>query len=175
MNLTLATWITLSRLLGVPFLLWSLQEPAPCNPWWPWGVFAVASLTDWVDGYVARRWHQVSDLGKILDPLVDKLLVLAPLLPLLAQGKVPAWGVYVILARELIIAGWRSRQTQVTGANRWGKAKTVSQIVAILLLLLPFPALLPLAQGTFYLAVILTITSGVLYITPLPQEQSHLK
>jgi CDP-diacylglycerol---glycerol-3-phosphate 3-phosphatidyltransferase len=102
-------------------------------------IFLVASLTDWLDGYLARKLNQISDLGKFLDPLVDKLLVLAPLLALIELGKVPAWGVFLILGRELAIAGWRVSKTKITGANIWGKLKTVSQIIAIALLIAPLP------------------------------------
>ena len=165
-HLTTATWITLGRALGAPVLLWSLQQPEPVSRWWSLGIFLGVSLTDWLDGYVARRFHQVTDLGKLLDPLVDKLLVLAPLLALLERGVVPAWGVYCIMARELTIAGWRSRQQEVQGANLWGKAKTVSQILSIALLIAPLSLdLQPWIQIVFYGAVGLTIVSGLLYLT----------
>ncbi|MFZ9736500.1 MAG: CDP-diacylglycerol--glycerol-3-phosphate 3-phosphatidyltransferase [Prochlorotrichaceae cyanobacterium] len=171
---TVATWITLCRSLGAPVLLWSLQEPEPVHRWWSVGIFLGVSLTDWLDGYVARRFDQVTDLGKILDPLVDKLLVLAPLLALLDRSLVPAWGVYCIVARELAISGWRSRQRDVQGANLWGKAKTVSQIVAIALLIAPLPArFLPWSQAIFYLAVTLTIVSGVIYLKPQRTQSGH--
>jgi len=147
-------------------LLWSLQQPEPLSRWWSLGIFLGVSLTDWLDGYIARRFHQVTDLGKILDPLVDKLLILAPLLALLDRGLVPAWGVYCIVARELTIAGWRSRQSQVQGANLWGKAKTVSQILSIALLIAPLSLTLqPWIQAFFDLTVGLTIVSGLLYLT----------
>jgi len=173
--LTTATWITLGRALGAPVLLWSLQQPEPLSRWWSLGIFLGVSLTDWLDGYVARRFNQVTDLGKLLDPLVDKLLVLAPLLALLDRGVVPAWGVYCIVARELTIAGWRSRQKEVQGANLWGKAKTVSQILAIALLIAPLPLTLqPWIQGSFYLAVGLTIVSGLIYLIPDSKRDSRL-
>jgi CDP-diacylglycerol--glycerol-3-phosphate 3-phosphatidyltransferase len=130
-------------------------------------IFLVAALTDWLDGYLARKLNQISDLGKFLDPLVDKFLVLAPLLVLVELGKIPAWGVFLILARELAIAGWRVNQTQITGANIWGKLKTVSQIVAIALLIAPLssewqiPSLI-----AFWVSVALTLISGVIYLWP---------
>jgi CDP-diacylglycerol--glycerol-3-phosphate 3-phosphatidyltransferase len=169
--MNLPTWITLSRLLGVPLVLVVLADPTAVRCWIAAGIFVVAAATDWVDGYLARRLNQVTELGKFLDPLVDKLLVLAPLLALVEMGRVPGWGVFLILARELTIAGWRvnpsfQRQT-VPGANGWGKAKTVVQVGAIALLLLPQQVgLLPLAQGIFWLAVVLTWVSGVLYLRP---------
>jgi CDP-diacylglycerol--glycerol-3-phosphate 3-phosphatidyltransferase len=135
------------------------------------GIFLVAAGTDWVDGYLARRLDQVTELGKFLDPLVDKLLVLAPLLVLIELGRVPAWGVFLILARELAISGWRVSPTfqpqAVPGANLWGKAKTVVQIAAIAYLLAPLPATWSLfGLGLFWAAVGLTLISGWLYVWP---------
>ncbi len=166
-------WITLSRLLGVPVLLYGLIDPTPMQRWFCLGIFLLAAGTDWLDGYLARRLEQVSDLGKFLDPLVDKLLVLAPLLSLVELGEVPGWGVFMILARELAIAGWRVNQTTISGANIWGKVKTLSQIVAIAFLIAPTPepwtgAILSL----FWFSVALTAISGVIYLWPRsPQTQ----
>jgi CDP-diacylglycerol--glycerol-3-phosphate 3-phosphatidyltransferase len=114
----------------------------------------------------------VTELGKFLNPLVDKLLVIAPLLMLVELGQVAAWGVFLIVARELVIAGWRVNPslqgTGVPGANLWGKAKTVVQIAAVALLLAPHPAPLDLAaQGLFWLAVSLTLWSGLVYLKPI--------
>ncbi|MBD0263404.1 MAG: CDP-diacylglycerol--glycerol-3-phosphate 3-phosphatidyltransferase, partial [Tolypothrix sp. Co-bin9] len=135
--MTLPNLITFSRLLGIPFLLYGLHNPTPQARWVCLTIFLVAALTDWLDGYLARKLNQITDLGKFLDPLVDKLLVLAPLLILIELRQVPAWGVFLILGRELAIAGWRVNQTTITGANIWGKLKTVSQIIAIALLIAP--------------------------------------
>ncbi|BAY60713.1 MULTISPECIES: CDP-diacylglycerol--glycerol-3-phosphate 3-phosphatidyltransferase [Calothrix] len=167
--MTLPNWITFSRLLGIPFLLYGLYNPTPQAKWICLAIFLVAALTDWLDGYLARKLNQISDLGKFLDPLVDKFLVLAPLMVLIELNRVPAWGVFLILARELAIAGWRVNQTQITGANIWGKLKTVSQIIAIALLIAPlspdwqFPALI-----AFWVSVILTLISGAIYLLPAP-------
>ena len=172
--MNLPTWITVSRLLGVPCVLILLLDPTPARAWIALGVFLIAAGTDWVDGYLARRLNQVTELGKFLDPLVDKLLVLAPLLALVELGKVPAWGVFLILARELTIAGWRVNPTfqaqTVPGASIWGKAKTVIQIAAIACLLAPLSETWQLfAQILFWLAVAITCLSGMLYL--LPQSQ----
>lgn len=163
--MTLPNWITVSRLLGVPLLLYTLHQPTELLRWISLGIFLVAAGTDWLDGYLARRLNQISEMGKFLDPLVDKLLILAPLLALVELGEVPAWGVFLILARELTIAGWRVNQAQVSGANLWGKLKTVTQIVAIALLITPLPLVWhPLSMGVFWLAVLLTWISGGLYL-----------
>ena len=169
--MNLPTWITVSRLLGVPFLLYGLHDPTPQTRWLMVGVFLLASATDWLDGYLARKLDQVTDLGKFLDPLVDKLLVLAPLMSLVELGQIPAWGVFMILARELTIAGWRVDANlqggAIQGANLWGKLKTVSQIVAIALLIAPLPHSWQLFSLTaFWIAVALTWISGAIYLAP---------
>jgi CDP-diacylglycerol---glycerol-3-phosphate 3-phosphatidyltransferase len=166
--MTLPNWITFSRLLGIPFLLYGLHNPTPEGRWVCLTIFLVAALTDWLDGYLARKLNQISDLGKFLDPLVDKLLVLAPLLMLIELGQVPAWGVFIILGRELAIAGWRVSQTTISGANIWGKLKTVSQIIAIALLIAPLPEVWKIPSiVAFWVSVVLTLVSGAIYILPV--------
>lgn len=169
--MNLPTWITVSRLLGIPFILFFLANPTEQNRWLSVIIFVIAAGTDWLDGYLARKLNQVTDLGKFLDPLVDKLLVLAPLLALIGLNQVPAWGVFLILGRELAIAGWRvnpdlTGNTKISGANIWGKLKTVAQIVAIALLIAPLPSSWEITcLLIFWLAVILTLISGGIYIT----------
>ncbi|OKH40032.1 CDP-diacylglycerol--glycerol-3-phosphate 3-phosphatidyltransferase [[Phormidium ambiguum] IAM M-71] len=165
--MTIPTWITLSRLLGLPFLLYGLHYPSTSSRWICLVIFLIAAGTDWLDGYLARKLNQVTDLGKFLDPLVDKLLVLGPLLALIELGQIPAWGVFLILARELAIAGWRVNQTTISGANIWGKLKTVSQILAIALLIAPLPTNWQLYSViAFWVAVTFTLISGVIYVWP---------
>ncbi|MEO0376727.1 MAG: CDP-diacylglycerol--glycerol-3-phosphate 3-phosphatidyltransferase [Cyanobacteria bacterium P01_A01_bin.17] len=167
--MTPATWITASRLLAVPVLLYGLQTLDPMAHWICLGVFLLAALTDWLDGYVARRFDQVTELGKFLDPLVDKLLILCPLIALVGLQQIPAWTVAVLLTRELAIAGWRVQQTQISGANLWGKAKTVVQIVAVSLLIAPLPPSWDLpTQLSYGLAIALTLISGLIYLWPQP-------
>lgn len=159
--------ITFSRLLGIPFLLYGLNNPTPQARWICLGIFLVCALTDWLDGYLARKLNQITDLGKFLDPLVDKLLVLAPLLSLIQLQQIPAYGVFIILGRELAIAGWRVNQTTISGANIWGKLKTVSQIIAIALLIAPLPDTWHLpAIIAFWVSVVMTVISGVIYLLP---------
>ncbi len=169
--MTLPNWVTLSRLLGLPVLLYCLHNPTNQTRWLSLAVFLVAAMTDWLDGYLARKLNQVTELGKFLDPLVDKLLVLAPLLALIELGQVPAWGVFLILARELTVAGWRVTPSltgkTVVGANLWGKLKTISQIAALALLIAPLPAVWTIPSlVAFWICVILTWISGAIYLWP---------
>jgi len=174
MNFNLPNWITLSRSLSIPIILYLLQSPTSEHRTIALFVFLLASLTDWVDGYLARRLNQVTELGKFLDPLVDKLLVLSTLLALIEIGLVPAWGVCLILVRELVIAGWRinpslSGSSAISGANIWGKLKTFSQILAIAMLL--YPGELVWALPMFWLSVLLTLVSGMLYLLPSQDQK----
>lgn len=170
-NINLPTWITFSRLLGVPIVLIALLDPTDSRRWISVVFFVIFAGTDWLDGYLARKLNQVTELGKFLDPLVDKLLVLAPLMALVEMGSVPAWGVFLILARELTISGWRVNPSfqkgAVPGAGIWGKAKTVVQIVAIAILLSPLSGIwLTAGIVLFWAAVALTWISGALYLLP---------
>ncbi|TVQ42745.1 MAG: CDP-diacylglycerol--glycerol-3-phosphate 3-phosphatidyltransferase [Gloeocapsa sp. DLM2.Bin57] len=170
--------ITLSRLLGIPFIIYFLHDPTSSDPqdlatrarYFALAIFLVTAATDWLDGYLARKLNQVTELGKFLDPLVDKLLVIAPLLALVELNQIPAWGVFLIIGREIAIAGWRvnpqlSNSNQISGASIWGKLKTVTQIGAIALLIAPLPIFWSnLAIVVFWLAVALTLISGLLYL-----------
>jgi CDP-diacylglycerol--glycerol-3-phosphate 3-phosphatidyltransferase len=168
-SINLPNTISFSRLLAVPFLLYGLHDPTPTSEWICLGIFLVAAGTDWLDGYLARKLNQVTDLGKFLDPLVDKLLVLAPLLALVELDRLPAWGVFVILARELTIAGWRVNPNlsgAISGANIWGKLKTTSQMLAISLLIIPIASWNSVGVIAFWVSVVLTVISGLIYLWP---------
>jgi CDP-diacylglycerol--glycerol-3-phosphate 3-phosphatidyltransferase len=164
--------ITLSRLLGLPVVIYCLYSNSLTVRWVGVAVFVVAALTDWLDGYLARKLDLVTDLGKFLDPLVDKLLILIPLLILIDLHLVPAIGVCLILARELTIAGWRVGQSQISGANIWGKLKTVSQIIAIAMIITPLSIDNWHFYGlfAFWLSVAFTLISGLIYLIP-PKAQ----
>ena len=176
--MNLPTWITLSRLLGLPFILYLLNYPTTGNRWLCVGIFVVAAGTDWVDGYLARKLNQVTELGKFLDPLVDKLLVLGTFLALIELQLVPAWGVFIVLARELAIAGWRvnpklTGNTGISGANIWGKLKTVVQIIAIAVLIAPTSAQWDTASNVlFWLAVAFSVISGAIYVVPQKESKT---
>ena len=172
--MNIPNWITVSRLLGIPILFVTLYLPTDGHRWISLVIFLVVAGTDWLDGFLARRLDQVTELGKFLDPLVDKLLILAPLLILVEFNQVPAWGVFLILARELTIAGWRVNQPKVSGANLWGKAKTVSQIGAIALLIAPLPdTWRQPSLILFWLSVGLTLISGLIYLLPKTVQTDH--
>lgn len=174
--MNLPTWITFSRLVGIPFILYLLYDPTSVHRWICLVIFLVVAATDWLDGYLARKLNQVTELGKFLDPLVDKLLVFAPFLALIEMGEIPAWGVFLIVAREVAIAGWRVNPIlsggPIQGANLWGKLKTVSQIGAIAILIAPLSTAWTIpSMILFWLAVALTLISGVVYVLPQKQEQ----
>lgn len=174
--MNLPNTITLSRIILIIPILWCLYQPSEIYQWWAWTLFLIAALTDWLDGYLARRLNQITDLGKFLDPLTDKILVIAPLLVLIENQILPAWGVFLILLREIAIAGWRvsPQQKTVSGANIWGKLKTVTQISAIALLLLPkYSWALPTGIIIFWISVTLTIISGLIYLIPPSQKMSN--
>jgi CDP-diacylglycerol--glycerol-3-phosphate 3-phosphatidyltransferase len=143
-------------------------------------IFGLASLTDWLDGYLARRRGQVTWLGQILDPLADKLLILATLVSLVQLDLAPAWMVAVITGRELTVTGLRSIASSrgvAMPASRLGKLKMVSQVVAILLLILGWervPALLVLGQAALWVVLVTALWSAVDYYRRFHKAMSEL-
>ena len=126
-------------------------------------VFIIASITDAVDGYITRKRNIVTNLGKFIDPLADKILVIAVLTALVELHRFPAWMVVVIISREFIVSGLRmvaASEGVVIAASKGGKLKTVTQIIGIILLLFNIPG----AMAVMWLAVILTVWSGIEYI-----------
>lgn len=161
MILNLPNLVTLSRLMLVFPLVFCFE--AGLNRW-ALVLFLLASGTDWLDGYLARRLGQTTALGAMLDPLVDKVLVTAALLALASRNLVPAWSVTLILSREFLITGLRSAAAEEgisIPASIWGKAKTLVQVTAIALFLLPAPSL---AFPLYWVAVGLTVFSGGEYV-----------
>ncbi|MBQ3072450.1 MAG: CDP-diacylglycerol--glycerol-3-phosphate 3-phosphatidyltransferase [Oscillospiraceae bacterium] len=159
--MTTATKITLARVALIPtFMVLFLLG----LNWWALAVFIIASLTDLVDGYVARNYHQTSDFGKFLDPLADKLLVFAAMLILVELQRFPAWAVMIVLTREFAVSGLRmtaASKGHVIAAGWSGKVKTAATMIGLCVLIV-FAA--PWLDITV-LAVILvtTIWSGVEY------------
>lgn len=162
--------ITIIRIILVIPLIYLLDQPSIVFQWLGLSIFIVAALTDWLDGYLARKLNQITELGKFLDPLTDKILVITPLLILIERQIIPAWGVLIIIIREMAIAGWRvnpqlSNQSSISGANIWGKLKTVSQIWSITLLLIPLMGIWQqIGLICFWLSVIFTVVSGIIYV-----------
>ena len=134
--------LTYGRVAAIPAVLIFCYFDSPRNAFIAAMIFAAASVTDAIDGYIARRLNQISMLGKFLDPLADKLLILATLLMLLDLGRVPVWAVLVILAREMTITGLRSiaaSEGLVISARDLGKKKTAFQMVGLWALLVHYP------------------------------------
>jgi len=161
--------LTLSRLAAIPVLMALLLISFPGHDQLAAALFVIVSFTDTLDGQIARRRGMVSDLGKFLDPLADKLLVLSVLIVLVQEGLVAAWVVVVIFSRELLITILRSvgaSQGRVIAAAPLGKTKTVTQMAAVTLLILqrPYPELVPIAALAVAVAVIFTNGSGNDYL-----------
>jgi len=161
--------LTLSRLAAIPILMVLLLARFHGHDQAAAALFIAFSLTDTLDGQIARRRGTVSDLGRFLDPLADKLFVLSVLIVLVQEGLVAAWVVVIIFSRELIITILRSvgaAQGRVIAAAPLGKTKTVMQMSAVTLLILqrPYPALVPLAELAVGVAIIFTIWSGLDYV-----------
>lgn len=169
--MTVPNMLTLLRVVLVPVFMWALLSGFYIVAI---VVFVVASLTDQLDGYLARKNNQVTTFGKLMDPLADKILTISALVCLLGIGAdyVTSWIVMVIIARELIVTGIRQLamgENTVIAASQWGKAKTVSQMVALIAVMLDL--IIPLRLGAFHLtfwlialAVVLTVYSGIDYI-----------
>jgi CDP-diacylglycerol--glycerol-3-phosphate 3-phosphatidyltransferase len=164
----LADLLTLLRaVLGLPLLL-ALQSG---QQWLAWSLLLLGGLSDAADGWLARRAGGGSVWGARLDPLTDKILVCAPLLWLAARGVLPLWAVWLLLARELLISGWRSGQGSGGPASAGGKAKTVLQFAALLLLLWPegwaaTTTLHRLGWWLFWPSLLLALSSAIGYLRP---------
>lgn len=170
--MNLANKLTISRMILVPvFLIFITFKEIPYGTFIATGVFIIASLTDKLDGYIARSRNQVTKFGKFMDPLADKLLVTAALVSLVEFHIIPAWAAMIIIAREFAVTGLRSIAASegiVISASYWGKVKTVTQIIAIIcaLLNLLYNNILYLkfiTNFTLTIAIITTILSGVDY------------
>jgi CDP-diacylglycerol---glycerol-3-phosphate 3-phosphatidyltransferase len=140
--LALPNLFTYARILAIPAVLFTMQFDSPRNAFIAAMIFALASATDAIDGYLARKFNLTSMIGKFLDPLADKLIVMGALVMLLYLGRVNAWIVFVILARDTIISGLRTiamTEGLVIAAREFGKHKTAFQMVGIWALLVHYP------------------------------------
>lgn len=139
--LNLPNILTLARIAAIPALVVLLLFDTRATSFWAAAVFGAAAITDWLDGWLARKWQVVTVLGKFLDPLADKLIVMAALIMLIPLDRVPAWAVFLILAREMVVTGLRSIASSegiVIDASDLGKYKTIFQMTAIPGLLLHY-------------------------------------
>ena len=161
--------LTLLRIIMIPFfVVFMLVDFGPWSKWAALAIFVVASLTDTLDGYLARRDHLVTNFGKFMDPLADKLLVCSAMICMIELGRRPSWVVIVIIGREFVISGFRliaSDNGVVIAANYWGKIKTVCQMVMIIVLIADLGGgFVILEQILIYASLLLTVISLVTYL-----------
>ena len=165
--MNIANKITLVRIFLVPvFVLFMLTDFTEYNSLIAFIVFVIATITDKIDGTIARKYNLVTDFGKFLDPIADKLLVSSALICLTADGTLPAWITIVIIGREFIISAFRlvcADTSRTVAATWWGKSKTIAQMVTIIVLLLNIPQLAILETILIYVSLALTIISLVDY------------
>ena len=156
------------RVILIPFfVVLMLVDITSYDKWIALAVFIIASLTDLLDGRIARKYNLVTNFGKFMDPLADKLLVCSALICLVALERIPAWVVIVIIAREFIISGFRliaSDNGVVIAASYWGKFKTTFQMVMICLMIADIAQIALLTQIVMWVAVVLTVVSLVDYL-----------
>lgn len=163
--------LTVARMILVPFLVifmltgWGREA----NRWICLAIFVAASVTDWFDGHLARKYNLITNFGKFMDPLADKLLVCSAMICLIEKGQLAAWIVIIIIAREFIISGFRLVAADngiVIAASYWGKFKTVFQMLMVIVLILDIPNPFFAVLGTVltYIALVLTVVSLIDYI-----------
>lgn len=171
MNMNIANQLTILRVLMIPPFMYFLMQETSMGRTIALVLFVTASFTDFLDGYLARKYKLITNFGKFMDPLADKLLVTSALLCFLALGTINVWVVMIILAREFIVSIFRAvaaAENIVIAADWWGKVKTNVQMAAVVVLLLnnyPFAQFgIPMDQILIYAAAVLTVISGANYI-----------
>lgn len=156
------------RVILIPFfVLFMLVDITNVDKWIALAIFIIASLTDLLDGRIARKYNLVTNFGKFMDPLADKLLVCSALICLVEMAKIPSWMVIIIIAREFIISGFRliaADNGVVIAANYWGKFKTTFQMVMICLLIADIEAISMITDVIMWAALILTVISLIDYL-----------
>ncbi len=166
--MTTATKITLLRVAMIPAYLVFMYLSGGQPGLWMWialGIFILASITDFVDGHIARKYNQISDFGKFLDPLADKLLTLAAMCMFCQWGSFPAWALMIVLTREFAVSGLRmvaGPKGKVIAAGKSGKFKTASSMIG-LCVLMAFPTICWLTWVVVGMIVFTTVYSGVEY------------
>ena len=161
--------LTVLRMVLVPFFVATLllSKTNDTLKWVALALFVVASLTDFADGYIARKYNLITNFGKFMDPLADKILTVSGMICLIELGRIPSWIVVIIVAREFIISGFRliaAENGVVIAANYWGKFKTTFQMIMIILMIMNIPQLKIVTDIVMWIALALTIISLVTYI-----------
>lgn len=171
MSMNLPNKLTILRVIMIPFFVFFMIAPyfEGYGNYIAVVIFIVASLTDMLDGKIARKYNLVTNFGKFMDPLADKLLVSAAMICLIETGQLAAWIVIVIISREFIISGFRliaSDNGIVIAASYWGKFKTVFQMLMVIVLIInyPHPVFQMLGMVFTYIALILTVVSLMDYV-----------
>lgn len=157
--------LTILRIFLIPFFVFFMLSDF--SKWIALIIFVVASLTDMLDGKIARKYNLVTDFGKFMDPLADKLLVCSALICLVELKRIPAWIVIAIISREFIISGFRliaAEKQIVIAANFWGKIKTVCQMFMVILMIANIRELMLITQIMMWLSLILTVVSLMTYM-----------
>ena len=157
--------LTILRIFLIPFFVFFMLSDF--SKWIALIIFVVASLTDMLDGKIARKYNLVTDFGKFMDPLADKLLVCSALICLVELKRIPAWNVIAIISREFIISGFRlvaAEKQIVIAANFWGKIKTVCQMFMVILMIANIRELMLITQIMMWLSLILTVVSLMTYM-----------
>lgn len=171
MSMNLPNKLTIFRVILIPVFIIALMSgiiPEPVNRYVGVVIFCVASFTDYLDGHIARKYNLVTNFGKFMDPLADKLLVCSAMICMISTGQLEAWFVIIIIAREFIISGFRLVAADsgiVIAASYWGKFKTVSQMFMVIVLIMDLGGVFDVI-GTILIwaSLILTIVSLVDYV-----------
>ncbi len=161
--------LTVVRMALVPFFVAALLLSMTNDSlkWVALALFVIASLTDFADGYIARKYNLITNFGKFMDPLADKILTISGMICLIELGRIPSWIVVIIVAREFIISGFRlvaAENGVVIAANYWGKFKTTFQMIMIILMIMNIPQLQILTNIVMWIALALTLISLWTYI-----------
>ncbi len=167
--MNLANKLTLLRVVLIPFFVFFILSDVAgvYGKWIALGIFAIASITDFFDGKIARKYNMVTNFGKFMDPLADKLLVCSAMICFAATRQMPAWIVIVVVAREFIISGFRliaAEQGIVIAASWWGKFKTASQMIMLIMMIMDLEILKIPTMVMMYIALVLTVVSLIDYI-----------
>ncbi|MDO4291769.1 MAG: CDP-diacylglycerol--glycerol-3-phosphate 3-phosphatidyltransferase [Eubacteriales bacterium] len=161
--------LTILRVIMIPFFVVFMLTGwgGEASRWISLAIFIVASLTDLLDGHIARKYNLITNFGKFMDPLADKLLVCSAMICLVEMGRIPSWIVIIIISREFIISGFRlvaADNGRVIAASYWGKFKTTFQMLMICLMIANLAPLSILTAAVMWIALILTVVSLIDYL-----------